>query len=52
MKWVAGGNDRPCAEREDNTPAGTAALGDRFRTGVVNLPGHLGCQCELALVDE
>ncbi len=52
VKWVAGGNDRPCAECEDNTLAGTIALGDSFPTGVAHPPGHLGCQCELVLVDE
>lgn len=52
VKWVAGGDDRPCAECEDNTLAGTIALGDSFPTGVAHPPGHLGCQCELVLVDE
>ena len=53
VRWVAGGDDRPCcAECEDNTLAGTVVLGDSFPTGVVNPPGHLGCQCELVLVDE
>ncbi|MGB0821513.1 MAG: phage minor head protein, partial [Ilumatobacteraceae bacterium] len=51
VKWVAGGDDRPCAECEDNTLAGTIALGDSFPTGVAHPPGHLGCQCELVLVD-
>lgn len=49
---MAGGIDRPCAEREDKTLADTVASGDSFLTGVENPPGHLGCQCELALVDE
>ena len=52
VKWVAAGDGRPCAECEDNTLAGTVTLSDSFPTGVENPPGHLGCQCELVLVDE
>ena len=51
VKWVAGGNDCPCAERRDNTPAARPPWVTVFQLALAN-PGHLGCQCELALVDE
>ena len=49
---MVGGDDRPCAECEGNKLANTVALGDSFPTDLENPPGHLGYQCELALVDE
>lgn len=50
--WVAAESDRPCAECEDNTLAGVVVLGSEFPTGAKIPPGHLGCRCELVLVDE
>ena len=52
VRWVASRGTKPCAECEDNTLAGAVDLGSEFPTGVVTPPGHLGCQCELVLVDE
>ncbi len=52
MRWVAADGDRPCAECEDNTLAGAITLGSEFPTGVEIPPGHLGCRCELVLVDD
>jgi len=52
VRWVAAVGDRPCAECEDNTLAGAVVLGSEFPTGVEIPPGHLGCRCELVLVDD
>lgn len=52
VKWVSADGNRPCAECEDNTLAGVVVLGSEFPTGADIPPGHLGCRCELVLVDE
>ena len=52
VRWVASSGTRPCAECEDNTLAGVIDLGSEFPTGVEIPPGHLGCRCELVLVDD
>ena len=52
VRWVAADGVRPCAECEDNTLAGVIVLGSEFPTGAEIPPGHLGCRCELILVDD
>jgi DivIVA domain-containing protein len=51
VTWIVDPAGPACPDAEDNSLAGTVALGDAFPTGHTCAPAHAGCRCLLALVD-
>jgi DivIVA domain-containing protein len=51
VTWIVDPAGPACPDAEDNSLAGTVALGEAFPTGHTCAPAHPGCRCLLALVD-
>ena len=51
VTWIVDPAGPACPDAEDNSLAGTVALGEAFPTGHTCAPAHAGCRCLLALVD-
>jgi DivIVA domain-containing protein len=45
LRWIAAGPDEACADCDDNALAEAAADGERFPTGHLHPPAHVGCRC-------
>jgi DivIVA domain-containing protein len=45
--WAADGEHAVCADCDDNTLAGPVVVGEKFPTGHVFAPAHIGCRCLL-----
>jgi DivIVA domain-containing protein len=52
MCWMVDPNGPSCADAEDNSLAGTTALGDDYPTGHKHPTAHAGCRCLLAPIGE
>jgi DivIVA domain-containing protein len=47
LRWIVD-DEGPCPDCEDNALAGPTARGERFPTGQLHPPAHVGCRCLLA----
>jgi DivIVA domain-containing protein len=45
LRWIPSGSDDACADCEDNALADAVADGERFPTGHLHPPAHVGCRC-------
>jgi hypothetical protein len=45
LRWIPSGADDACADCEDNALAEAVADGERFPTGHLHPPAHVGCRC-------
>jgi DivIVA domain-containing protein len=45
--WAVDGEHAVCADCDDNTLAGPVVVGEKFPTGHVFAPAHIGCRCLL-----
>jgi hypothetical protein len=45
LRWIPSGSDDACADCEDNGLAEAVADGERFPTGHLHPPAHVGCRC-------
>ena len=45
--WTADSGHSVCADCDDNTLAGPVGVGEKFPTGHVFAPAHIGCRCLL-----
>jgi DivIVA domain-containing protein len=52
MCWMVDPNGPSCADAEDNSLAGSTALGDNYPTGHQHPTAHAGCRCLLAPIGE
>jgi hypothetical protein len=46
LRWLVD-DEGPCPDCEDNALAGPTPRGERFPTGQLHPPAHLGCRCLL-----
>jgi DivIVA domain-containing protein len=51
VTWIVDPAGPACPDAEDNSLAGTIAMGEAFPTGHVCAPAHAGCRCLVALAD-
>ncbi|MCU1461181.1 MAG: DivIVA domain [Acidimicrobiales bacterium] len=50
-RWVVDDEGGPCPDCDDNALAGATPRGERFPTGQLHPPAHLGCRCLLVPAD-
>jgi DivIVA domain-containing protein len=51
VTWIVDPAGPACPDAEDNSLAGTIALGEGFPTGHTCAPAHAGCRCLVVLAD-
>jgi DivIVA domain-containing protein len=45
LRWIAAGPEEACADCDDNALAEAVGEGERFPTGHLHPPAHVGCRC-------